>query len=692
MLKTIVLVACLSLGSLFASAENDRPNILFVYCDDHAQAAIGAYGSTINQTPSIDRLAREGMVFENSFVTNSICAPARAVILTGRFSHLNGVMTNAETFDPSQQTFVKLLRQAGYQTAVIGKWHLKSDPEGFDYYAVLEGQGPYYNPRLHTSRGDISCTGYTTDIITDQAIKWLDEASTSDRPFLLMYQHKAPHRNWMPEPDHFDLYEDVEIPAPATLFDDYANRAPGAAAQEMTIARHMMGMYDLKLSRQFPGFAPAWEKNYLNGLTEGQRAAWEAGYAQRNDEFERRYDAGELTGDALTLFKYQRYIKDYLRVIASVDENLGRVLAYLDEHGLADNTVVIYSSDQGFYLGEHGWYDKRWMYEQSLRTPLIIRWPGQVEPGLRSSALVQNLDMAPTFLDMAGLDVPGDMQGKSLVPLLRRTADEHEFRDAIYYHYYEYPRPHRVPAHYGVRTHRYKLIYYPMYDAWELFDLERDPDELQSVYDDPAYADVAASLKKRLHDLQVEYGDLQPNASALEVLQQNRLAEAARTPTALVHVQGGDADIDPSNKPLTVGARTRVPESGGVVVAHGGGSFGYALFFDGQTPCFAVRDAGEVFITRGLPLESGTAVHIVGVLNRKAEVELWVNGQKIAAGPARFITRKPAEGLDVGKDSGSSVGPYEGDQQLAAPIHDLRIYWGTLSKDDLRRWAGTHRP
>jgi len=671
-----------------AQTHSGRPNILFVYADDHAAHAVSAYGSTINRTPNIDRLATEGMLFEHCLVTNSICAPARAVVLTGRFSHLNGVMTNGEVFDGEQPTFVPLMREAGYQTAIIGKWHLKSDPMGFDHYEVLVDQGPYYNPVLKTQAGDVRHTGYTTDIITDRALAWLEDGRDPGKPFVLMYQHKAPHRNWMPDMKHVDLYEDVDLPEPATLFDDYTHRAPGASRTEMTIANHMFGMYDLKLPVGFEGASPAWERNYLNEMNDEQRAAWEAAYADRNAAFLEEWNAGRLAGDDLTRFKYQRYIKDYLRVIAAVDDNLGRVLDYLDESGLADSTIVIYTSDQGFFLGDHGWYDKRWMYEESLRSPLLVRWPGVVEPGSRSSALVQNLDFAETFLDAAGVAVPEQMQGKSLVPLLRGEADADGFRDAAYYHYYEYPQPHRVPAHYGLRTSRYKLIRYPMFDAWELFDLEQDPRELRSVYDDPAYAEVVAPLTARLRELQAQYGDLDAEASAGEIQQRRLRAQAADTPTTLVFSGGGDRDLDPSVKPLTVGARVAVPEDGGVVVAHGGGSYGYALYFDGSTPCFSVRDGGELLTARAPATDAGSTHHFAGVINRQGGLEIWVDGVRVGSASGRFISRRPAEGLDIGQDSGSAVGPYEGPAGLDAVVDDLRIYWGVPSAAEMASWSG----
>ncbi len=482
-----LLIACSTLRDA-PEVRSSPPNILFVFTDDHASHAISAYGSVINTTPNIDRLAREGMLFQNCFVGNSICAPARATILTGKHSHLNGVIDNGVRFDGEQMTFPKLLQAAGYQTAMIGKWHLKTDPTGFDHWEVLNGQGPYYNPKMRSAAGQREHVGYTTDVITDLALEWLETGRDEEKPFLLMYQHKAPHREWAPGPEHLDLYDGETLPEPADLFDDYAGRGSAAPQQEMTIEHHL-SQRDLKFKP--PG-----------NLTDEQLAAWEAAYGPKNADFEK----AALEGADLVRWKYQRYIKDYLRCIASVDDNLGRVLEYLDETGLADDTIVVYSSDQGFYLGDHGWYDKRWMYEESFRTPLIVRWPGVTEPGSVDEHLVQNIDFAETFLDAAGVDAPGEMQGESLVPLLR--GDEPEaWRDSLYYHYHEFPAVHMVNRHYGVRTERYKLMRFYQLDEWEMYDLRQDPDELRSVYDDPAYAEVASELKQELNRLRELYRD-----------------------------------------------------------------------------------------------------------------------------------------------------------------------------------------
>ena len=472
-------------------AESDkRPNILFIMSDDHGYQAMSCYGSKVNQTPNLDRLAKEGMRFDRCFVTNSICGPARAVILTGKYSHLNGFTRNGLQFDGKQQNVAKLLRHAGYQTAVIGKWHLKSTPTGFDHYNVLIGQGPYYNPPMLTAEGRVKRTGYTTEVITDELLKWFREERDSDKPFFVMYQHKAPHRNWQPGPNYLDHYDGVTLPEPETLFDDYEGRGTPAKTQKMSIASDL-NPNDLKFTKP-------------RGLTPEQLEAWNQAYGPKNEAFQK---AG-LTGKDLVRWKYQRYVKDYLRCVDAVDDNVGRVLDYLDESGLAKNTVVLYSSDQGWYLGEHGWFDKRWMYQESFRTPLLVRWPGKIKPGSVSTDFAMNLDFTETFLEIAGVAIPSDMQGKSLVPILngRTPAD---WRKSVYYHYYEFPGAHSVRRHYGVRTKRYKLIYFyeSAIDEWELFDLEKDPLELQSVYSNPKYAPVVKELKQELQRLRTQYRD-----------------------------------------------------------------------------------------------------------------------------------------------------------------------------------------
>ena len=479
-----------------------------MFTDDHAPHAIGAYGgplAKLNPTPSIDRLASQGMLFRNSFCTNSICGPSRAVILTGKHSHKNGFMKNGNRFDGDQQTFPKLLKAAGYQTAMLGKWHLSSDPQGFDHWEVLPGQGDYYNPVLVSAKGRRQVEGYCTDIVTDLAIQWMKDRDT-ERPFMLMCQHKAPHRTWMPPPRHLSLYDDVDIPEPATLFDRWQDNASPARHQEMEIDRHLHPVFDLFLDAP-PGFDPKKERGSdrsgfrnLAKMTPEQRRQWDQAYAEKNAAFR----AADLKGKELVRWKYQRYLKNYLRCVRGVDDSVARLSAFLESQGLAENTVFIYSSDQGFYLGDHGWYDKRWMYDESMSMPLIVRWPGVTRPGSVRAELVQNLDYAQTFLELAGAKIPADMQGRSLVPLLR--GDTPDWRDELYYHYHGYPAVHMVARHYGIRTRRYKLIHFYQLDEWELYDLRDDPDELRNIYDGEQTT-VVADLKKRLAALRRRYED-----------------------------------------------------------------------------------------------------------------------------------------------------------------------------------------
>jgi len=507
-MKYLSIVLCLFIawGCADKPAEktDSRPNIIFIFTDDHALQAISAYGSVLNQTPNIDRLADEGMIFRNAFCTNSICAPSRAVIQTGKHSHMNGVLDNILEFDSAQLTFPKILRNGGYQTAMIGKWHLKSEPVGFDYWKVLPGQGEYYNPDFRTPNGRERIEGYVTDIVTDLSIDWMTSGRDKDKPFMLMLQQKAPHRPWYSGPDHLTMYEDVTFPEPETLFDDYENRASGAPIQEMEIDRHMALAWDLKITPMTKEDSIS-ERRYfarINRMTPAQLEAWNEVYMPINEEFRN----ANMKGKELVSWKYQRYMRDYLKCIASVDDNIGRVLSYLEQSGLTDNTIVIYSSDQGFYLGEHGWFDKRWMYEESLHMPFIVKWPGVTKPGSVNTDMVQNLDFAETFLDIAGLPIPEEMQGRSLVPLLKGQTPN-EWRKSIYYHYYEYPGAHMVQKHNGVRTDRYKLINYYELGEWELFDLETDPMEMKSVYDDPVYAEIRQELEQELKRLKDYYQD-----------------------------------------------------------------------------------------------------------------------------------------------------------------------------------------
>jgi arylsulfatase A-like enzyme len=481
-------ISALAAAAVLAPQQTSRPNIIFIFTDDHADHAISAYGSVINNTPHMDRIANEGMLFENAFVTNSICAPSRAVILSGKHSHLNGQMTNLTTFDGDQMTFPKILQKSGYQTALVGKWHLKSAPQGFDHYEVLVGQGPYYNPVFRTPEGQVKHTGYTTHLITERTFDWLKKRD-DDKPFMLMMQHKAPHRQWRPGPDYIGLYEGETIPEPVDLFETWETRNTGAQTNEMSIRYHLRMGQDLKVME-----AP-------RNFTDEQKAVWNEHYIPRN----KWYEENKPEGDALVSWMYQRYIKDYLRCIQSVDDSVGEVLDYLDETGMADNTVVIYSSDQGFYLGDYGWYDKRWMYEPSMRTPLMVRWPGVIEPGSRSSEMVQNLDYAQTFLDIAGATAPDDMQGESIVPIFRGE-NVRDWRDTLYYHYYE-EGEHAVPKHCGVRTDRFKIIYYYNLNEWELYDIKNDPREKTNLYNKVEYATLQKNMKRLLRTTQIEYND-----------------------------------------------------------------------------------------------------------------------------------------------------------------------------------------
>lgn len=503
---------CFSLLFSLAGIAAERPNIVFIFTDDHAPHAIGAYDGIykpLNPTPNIDKLARQGMLFQNSFCTNSICGPSRAVIQTGKHSHLNGFMQNGNRFDGSQQTFPKLLQKSGYQTAMIGKWHLGTDPQGFDYWDVLPGQGMYYNPFMLSKDGRRKVPGYCTDIVTDLALDWLKENSESEKPFMLMCQHKAPHRTWMPALRHLNLYDDIEVPTPSTLFDKFEDNASPARHQELEIDRHMNLVYDLFVD-PYEGWDPKEGKSLdrsgfrnLKTMTPKQRKAWDAAYGPKNEAFLK----AKLTGRELVKWKYQRYIKNYLRCVKGVDESVGKILKYLDDAGLSENTIVIYSSDQGFYLGDHGWYDKRWMYEESLKMPLIVKWPGVTKPGSVNKNLVQNLDYAETFLDIAKTEIPDDMQGVSMVPLLKGKTPS-DWRKSIYYHYYEFPSVHMVAKQFGIRSERYKLIRFYQFDEWEFYDLEKDPKELTNQYNNPEYQSEIARMKKELSSLRAGYGDI----------------------------------------------------------------------------------------------------------------------------------------------------------------------------------------
>lgn len=495
--------------------SSSRPNIIFIMSDDHAYQAISAYSNHLIETPNIDRIAKMGMLFTNASVTNSICAPSRATILTGKHSHLTGKIDNHFPFDTTNVTFPQLLQQAGYQTAMFGKLHFGNNPKGFDQFKILPGQGSYYNPDFITkNEGNIKVEGYVTDIVTDMTLDWLQKERKPDQPFLLMYLHKAPHREWLMAERHMQEYTGKTFPEPATLFDDYSGRGSAARDAEMNLLNHMNWSGDSKL---YPAVLDelgisdesGWDKaafeREVGRLTPAQRANWDKAYMKVNEDFKKAYPT--MSEKEKMQWRYQRYMQDYLGTIASVDENIGRVLDYLEANGLMENTIIVYTSDQGFYLGEHGWFDKRFIYNESFKTPLLVSWPGKVQPGSRSDELVQNLDFAQTFLEAAGVPAPADMQGESLLPILTGETEKWT-RDAVYYHYYEYPAVHMVKRHYAIVTKEYKLVhYYFDVDEWELIDRVKDPQELKNVYDDPAYAEIKKELHARLEKLRGKYGD-----------------------------------------------------------------------------------------------------------------------------------------------------------------------------------------
>ena len=481
-----------SSAPLAAADTKGPPNILFLFSDDLTCQAISAYGDKrrLLETPNMDRIGREGVRFDRCLVTNSICGPSRATILTGKYSHRNGFYNNSNSrFDSSQQTFPKLLQAAGYSTAVIGKWHLISEPTGFDHWHILPGQGIYYNPPMNDNGKQVKHSGYTTDIITDLSIEWLKKRDKT-KPFLLMSQHKAPHREWAPATRHLGWDKDRQYPEPETLFDDYAGRSKAVSDHDMGLDRTFTDL-DAK-------FRPS------PNMTEEQLKEWNAYYQPRNEAFRK----ANPTGKDLVRWRYNRYMHDYLACVKAVDENIGRMLDFLEQEGLADNTVIVCSSDQGFFLGEHGWFDKRWIFEESLRSPLLVRWPGVTKPGSVHGNIVSLVDFAETFLDIAGVKIPADMQGRSLVPLCKGETPA-DWRKSLYYHYYEFPVPHRVRPHYGVITDRFKLVHYykPDVNDWELLDRQTDPLEVKNFYNDPAYAQTVKDLHAEVERLRKEVGE-----------------------------------------------------------------------------------------------------------------------------------------------------------------------------------------
>lgn len=484
-----------------------QPNIVVIFSDDHTQQTISAYGSKLMQTPNIDRIAKEGALFNNVFVTNSICAPSRAVLLTGKYSHINGLKDNGPRrfFDPLQQQIQKILSQKNYQTAWIGKWHLQSLPNGFDYWKILPDQGNYFQPDFINMTNDTTREkGYVTDLISDYSLDWLKKRSV-DKPFFLVVGEKATHRNWMPDPNDFAEFENQEFPLPENFFDTYDTRQ-AATEQDMTISKTMLLHDDLKIGVDYS------KRGMFGRMNDQQKAAYKAYY----DRAQISYDKIKDDSIEVVKWKYQRYMRDYLATARSMDRNIGKILDYLDSTGLSNNTIVIYTSDQGFYMGEHGWFDKRFMYEESLRTPFMMKYPGKIQPGSHIDEMVVNIDFAPTLIDYAGIAVPKDMQGKSFKGLLENSSIlQNDWRKAMYYHYYEYPEPHHVAPHLGIRTDRYKLIrFYGAVNKWELFDLQQDPHEMKNIIDDPSQKNRILQLKKQLVDLARQYKD----AEALDIL------------------------------------------------------------------------------------------------------------------------------------------------------------------------------
>lgn len=504
-------LAAAGLSACSDAVEQERPNIIFIMTDDHATQAMSCYGGNLIETPNMDRIADEGMRFDNCYATNALSGPSRACILTGKFSHKNGFTDNASTFDGSQLTFPKVMRENGYATGVVGKWHLISKPQGFDHWSILLGQneqGNYFKPVFYENGTVVNEDGYVTDVITDKAIEFIDDVH-DEKPFMLMLHHKAPHRNWMPAPRHLGIFNDTVFPEPETLFDDYEGRGEAARSQDMNIENTLDDEWDLKLLTREEILAG---NNRLHDvyirMPEEVQHKWDSVYAPRIAE----YRSGKLQGDELVRWKYQQYMRDYLATAMSVDESIGRVMEYLEEIGELDNTVIVYTSDQGFFLGEHGWFDKRFMYEECLRMPFVIRYPKMIKAGSTSKAICMNVDFGPTFLDLAGIEVPSEMQGRSFRKVLEKKGRiPAGWREAAYYHYYEYPAEHSVKRHYGIRTSDCKLIhFYNDIDQWEMYDMKADPQEMRNVYDDPAYADKRAQMHRILEQVQQEYEDTDP--------------------------------------------------------------------------------------------------------------------------------------------------------------------------------------
>lgn len=500
--KTWVLLLLLAAGSY--AQQPKRPNIIFIFSDDHAYQAISAYGNKQVQTPNIDRIAKQGARFNNALVTNSICGPSRATLLTGKYSHINGYPLNEQRFDVNQQLFPALLQQHGYQTAWIGKWHLGNLPKGFDFWRILNGQGQYYNPDFIGPKDTVRMEGYVTNLITGMSLNWLKNRDTS-KPFFLVVGEKATHREWLPDLQDLGAYDHITFPLPPTFRDNYRNRE-AAQNQDMTIDKTMRLKEDLKVHANY-------EKGIYGRFTPEQRRVFENYY---ENKVSKEFDEKKLAGEALVEWKYQRYLRDYLSTARSLDRNIGEILAYLDKNGLAENTVLIYASDQGFYMGEHGWFDKRFIYEESLKTPFVIRYPGVIKPGTQVNELMANIDWAPTILDLAGVKPPADIQGTSFLPLVKPGGDKKNWRKEVYYHYYEFPQPHHVYPHFGIRTAQYTLVrFYNPGKSWELYDLKKDPHQVNNIYGQKGMEKTTAALKEKLKQLMIQYKD----TAALKILE-----------------------------------------------------------------------------------------------------------------------------------------------------------------------------
>jgi len=508
MKKLLPILFFLQISVICFAQQSQAPNIIVIISDDHALSTIGAYGAKYGATPNIDRIAKEGAVFKNAFVTNSICAPSRAVLLTGKYSHVNGLKDNLDEFDSSQDVFPKRMQKAGLQTAWIGKWHLKTYPQGFDYWTILPGQGQYYNPTFISMKGDTTkIPGYCTDITTDIALKWLDNRDVT-KPFCMVVGEKAPHRTWMPAIEDLGKFDHINFPLPANFYDNYDLRV-AAKGQDLNIAHTMKLGYDLKMKSDTDQVNTA--TMFSARMNPTQKKAWDSYYDSIENDFLKKKPVGK----DLVEWKYQRYMKDYLSTTLSLDRNIGKILDYLDKNNLSKNTIVIYTSDQGFYMGEHGWFDKRFMYEESMHTPFIVRYPDVIKAGTVINQMVSNVDFAPTLLDLTNVPVPKEMQGKSFENIIKNASAK--FRESVYYHYYEYPGEHSVMKHFGIRTERYKLIrFYGQDNFWELYDLKTDPQEMKNLYNNVKHRVIIADLKKKLQALATENKD----EVALKVLTQ----------------------------------------------------------------------------------------------------------------------------------------------------------------------------